>query len=98
MRMTADDNDRAGAASAGCHGFTVVSSDGPCGFVETPLFPPDCKDPDFLVVRMSGPRSPRFRILPTSLVDVIDVSSETVVVAASRRELRRLPERLPLLG
>lgn len=79
-----------------CHGFLVVAADGPCGSIETPLFPPDCNDPDFLVVRVSGRAGPRRVIVPTGLVQRIDSDAETVLVSGTGAELGRLPEMLPL--
>lgn len=79
-----------------CHGFLVVAADGPCGSIETPLFPPDCNDPDFLVVRIGGRTGARRVIMPTGLVQRIDPSAETVRIAGTRDELTRLPEMLPL--
>jgi hypothetical protein len=33
------------------HGYLVVGRDGPLGVVETPLFPPEGDEPDYLVLR-----------------------------------------------
>jgi hypothetical protein len=81
---------------AGCHGFLVVGTDGACGAVETPLFPPDRVDPDFLIVRTGGRVRPRFRVVSTALVEAVDGDSERVLLRLSGEELRRLPEHLPL--
>jgi hypothetical protein len=86
----------ASTSLASCHGYRVVASDGPCGAVETPLFPPGCGDPDFLVLRLGGRVVPRFPILPAGLVVRVDVGAETIVVAAGRDDIRHLPEQLPL--
>jgi hypothetical protein len=80
------------------HGFLAVASDGPCGAVETPLFPPDGGEPDFLVVRIGDRVRPRFPIVPAVFVAEVDPEREVVRLALSRAELRRLPERLPLAG
>jgi hypothetical protein len=81
---------------AGCHGYRVVASDGPCGAVETPLFPPGCGEPDFLVLRVSGGAPPRFPILPAALVLQIDTGEQTIRVDALCDEIARLPGTLPL--
>jgi hypothetical protein len=75
----------------------VIASDGLCGFVETPLFPPDGREPDFVVVRMSGSARARFPIVPVALVEAVDPRAETVVVGLTRAEVGRLPETLPLV-
>lgn len=79
-----------------CHGFLVVAADGPCGSIETPLFPPDCSDPDFFVVRVTGRSGRRRVIVPAGLVQQVDSDAQTVRVSGTRAELRRLPEMLPL--
>jgi hypothetical protein len=76
-------------------GFTVEADDGPAGIVETPLFPPDATEPDFLVLRI-GRLSPRRPIVSTALVEHIDPHARTVRVRGSRADIERLPERLPL--
>lgn len=81
---------------AACHGYAVIASDGLCGFVETPLFPPDGGEADFVVVRMSGRARTRFPIVPVALVEQVDPRSETVNLGLTRAEVRRLPETLPL--
>lgn len=86
----------AGDASTGCHGYTLVASDGPCGTVETPLFPPDSSQPDFLAVRIGDRIQPRFPLVPIALVEDVDTAQETVRIAATADEIRHLPEMLPL--
>lgn len=80
------------------HGFLAVATDGPCGAVETPLFPPDGGEPDFLVVRLGDRVRPRFPIVSTALVAEVDADREVVRLALSRAEVTRLPEYLPLAG
>jgi hypothetical protein len=79
-----------------CHGFLVIAADGPCGSIETPLFPPDCNDPDFLVVRVGGRRGARRVMVPAGLVQHVDADAQTVRISGTRDELARLPEMLPL--
>ena len=86
------------AVLALCSGFSVEASDGTVGVVETPLFPPDGATPDFLVVRVDGHARPRRPVLPAALVDSVDAEARVVHVQASRREVQRLPEHLPLAG
>lgn len=81
---------------ARCHGYLAVATDGPCGVVKTPLFPPEGSDPDFLVVRMGGRIRPRFPVVPTALVSEVDPGRELVVLEATRAEVAALPEHLPL--
>jgi hypothetical protein len=40
------------ATLAHCEGYRVLAADGLVGEVERPLFPPDGKEPDYLVVRV----------------------------------------------
>jgi hypothetical protein len=75
-------------------GFAVEADDGPAGIVETPLFPPDGTEPDFLVLRI-GPLNARRRIVSAALVDRVDRGARTVHVRRSRLEIERLPEHLP---
>jgi hypothetical protein len=74
----------------------VVCADGPCGSVATPLFPPDCRDPDFLVVQLGGRTRPRQLMIPAGLVQAIDPGTQVVRISATNDELKSLPEVLPL--
>jgi hypothetical protein len=82
--------DRASQSPGACHGFTLVGTDGPIGFVETPLFPPDCTDPDFLLVRLrsSGTR----RLVPTGHIETIDPSAQIVHVDQTRADVLAFPD------
>lgn len=86
------------SALACCHGYEVEAEDGPVGVVETPLFPPDCDEPDFLVVRVHvrGRLFPRFPIVPVSLVSEVEPGVRLVRVRGSARSVAQLPEKLPL--
>ncbi len=75
-------------------GFTVEADDGPAGVVETPLFPPDATEPDFLVLRIDPP-SRRRPIVSTALVQRVDPYSRAIRVRGSRADIERLPEHLP---
>ena len=75
-------------------GFAVEADDGPAGVVETPLFPPDGTEPDFLVLRIGGVHSRR-RFVSAALVERVDAAARTVYVRGSRVEIESLPEHLP---
>lgn len=81
---------------ARCHGFDVLAEDGVLGYVETPLFPPDARHPDFLVVRVPAIDHNRFPVLHVSLVRGIDQNARQVHVRMRRSEAALLPEHLPL--
>lgn len=81
---------------AHCSGFSVEATDGRVGEVETPLFPPDAAEPDFLVVRTSGRARVRRPVVATALVERIDLSRRVIVLRGSGREIKALPEHLPL--
>ena len=83
---------------AGSAGFEAVASDGALGTVETPLFPPDAREPDFLVLRIRGWTGTRRPIVSTALVEAVDADRRVVVLASSRREIARLPEHVPIAG
>lgn len=88
---------RAGRDSlAACHGFRVVADDGTVGEVETPLFPPGSREPDYLVLRTGGFLHVRRPIVSVALVAGVDAEQETVFVRGSAREISSLPEHLPL--
>jgi hypothetical protein len=76
-------------------GFAVEADDGWVGVVETPLFPPDRAEPDYLVLRV-GRVHPRRPIVSTLLVERVDPHARIVRVHGSRTDIERLPERLPL--
>ena len=76
------------------HGFLVVASDGPIGEVETPLFPPDADEPDYLVIRTGARR--RRPVVSTALVDHVDAARRLVFLRGSGKEIASLPEHLPL--
>jgi hypothetical protein len=80
-----------------CHGFAVLAKDGPVGTVETPLFPPDGHDPDYLVLHVSTPHGSLRPLVPCALVALVDGERRTVYLAASRDEVAALPGDLPLL-
>lgn len=80
------------------HGYVTVARDGVCGTVETPLFPPDRSEPDFVVLRMDGGRRPRYPVVSSALVEWVDPERELVFLGATRAELSVLPDRSPLVG
>jgi hypothetical protein len=77
-------------------GFDVLASDGLVGVVETPLFPPNAAEPDFLVVRVLQGAQTRRPVLSTALVESVDVERRAVCVRGPSHTLVRLPERLPI--
>ena len=77
-------------------GFEVVASDGVLGVVETPLFPPDVAEPDFLVVRVGSGEETRRPVVAAALVSDVDPARRRVSVTGPRGLLARLPEHLPI--
>ena len=51
-----------------CHGYLAVANDGPVGTVETPLFPPDVDEPDYIVVRIQQGLRSRLPVVTAALV------------------------------
>jgi hypothetical protein len=84
---------------ADCAGFVAMASDGVLGVVETPLFPQDAAEPDFLVLRVhDSPGWPGTRrpIVSTALVLEIDPELRIVRLGGRIGEIVRLPERVPI--
>jgi hypothetical protein len=77
-------------------GFAAIARDGVLGTVETPLFPPDAREPDFLVIRAGPWPRTRRSIVSTALVEDVDVERRCVRLAASKRDIDRLPEHVPI--
>jgi hypothetical protein len=67
-----------------------------CGAVETPLFPADSAEPDYLIVRLASRVRRALPIVPVALVESVDVEREVVYVAATRHELAAFPQHLPV--
>ena len=87
-----------GLLLAGSAGFRAIARDGPLGAVETPLFPPDAREPDFLVLRTGSGLRVRRPIVSTALVEAVDADRRVVRLAGSRREIASLPEHVPIAG
>lgn len=83
-------------ALASCNGFLVEASDGEVGEVETPLFPPDRSEPDYLVLRVRGRLRVRRPVVATALVGEVDPCRRRVRVHGTKGQIERLPEHLPL--
>jgi hypothetical protein len=84
-------------ALAGSHGFRALADDGPVGRVETPIFPPDSRDPDYLILRAEGEgQRARHPVVPVALVENVDLQRRVVHLRGTVRELAHLPESLPL--
>jgi hypothetical protein len=81
---------------ANCSGFDVEAADGVVGKVETPLFPPDAAVPDYLVIRAARHGRVHRPVVATTLVERIDLGRRVIVLRGTKREIRRLPENLPL--
>jgi hypothetical protein len=84
---------------AGSHGFTALAEDGPVGRVETPIFPPDSREPDYLILRAEeeGQRT-RHPVVPIVLVESVDLEQRVVQLRGTVSQLASLPESLPLTG
>ncbi len=87
-----------GRLLAGCHGYVVAASDGLLGEVETPVFPPDSPEPDYLVVRVGAAGQSRLPVIPTSLIQEVNPERRLVRVRGTREELAQLPENLPVVA
>jgi len=83
-------------ALASCNGYLVEASDGAVGEVETPLFPADRSEPDFLVLRVRGRLRVRHPVVATALVGEVDPRRRLVRVEGTKGQIERLPEHLPL--
>jgi hypothetical protein len=81
---------------ASSSGYAVEASDGHVGEVETPLFPPDRSDPDYLVIRVGGTAGLRRPVVATVLVEEVDDAHGLVRVRGTKDEIATLPEHLPL--
>ena len=85
-------------ALAHCHGFVAVASDGQLGEIETPLFPPDWREPDYLIVRTMRDDNHRLRrpVIPIGLVDEVDEERKMLYLRGTVRQLAHMPESVPL--
>jgi hypothetical protein len=81
---------------ASCNGYVVQASDGRVGEVETPLFPPDRSEPDYLVLRIGGHLGIRHPVLATTLVEEVDSRRRVIRVSGTKGQIEKLPEHLPL--
>jgi hypothetical protein len=92
------EGDPAVTALARSAGFVMTADDGRVGEIETPLFPGDDVEPDYLVVRtrLRGRLMPRFPVVPVCLVTRCDVTRRSVRVRGPAATIRSLPETLPL--
>lgn len=79
-----------------CAGFEVRANDGVLGIVETPLFPADVAEPDFLVVRVGDGARARRPVVSTAFVEAVDAQQRIVFVHGRTGHLARLPEHLPI--
>lgn len=89
-----DRRDRKQSPLACSHGSLVVASDGLVGEVETPFFPPDADEPDFLLVHRRRRLRSRRPVVHVSLVRHVEPS--VVFLCATSDDVDRLPEHLPL--
>jgi hypothetical protein len=80
----------------GTAGYRVTASDGWLGVVETPLFPPDAAEPDFLLLRVDGWPRTRRPVVSVSRVEAVDVHHGTVHIRGRREEIAALSEQLPI--
>lgn len=89
-----------GSALARCHGFLAIAADGQLGEIETPLFPPDWREPDYLIVRTTHEANQRLRrpVIPVSLVEHVDEEQKVLRLRGAVKQLAHMPEALPLTG
>ena len=83
-------------ALARCHGFLAIGDDGPVGAVETPIFPPDRADPDYLVLRLGSVLRRRRPVVSTALVEDVDPRRGLLYLRGRKEDVAQLPEQLPL--
>jgi hypothetical protein len=83
-------------ALASCNDYLVDAIDGHIGEVETPLFPPDGSEPDYLILRVSGSGGARRRVVTAALVEEVDSRQRLVRLHLTKEQIKRLPEDLPL--
>lgn len=76
-------------------GYLVVADDGPVGQIEIALEAPD-PGTDYVVVRARGRLLGRHPVVSSHLVCAVDRARHLVYVRGTRRQIRRLPESLPL--
>lgn len=81
-----------------CHGYRVDAEDGAAGVVQTPLFAPDCDEPDYLLVRTDADLGARRALVAVALVSGVHPDSMVVSLAGPRAALALLPETLPLVA
>lgn len=83
-------------ALASCNDYLVDAIDGHVGEVETPLFPPDGSEPDYLVLRVVGPSGVRRPVVTTAVVEEVDSRQRRVRLHLTREQVDGLPDDLPL--
>jgi hypothetical protein len=83
-------------ALASCNDYLVDAIDGHVGEVETPLFPPEGAEPDYLVLRVVGPSGVRRPMVTTALVEEVDSRQRLVRLHLTKEQIKSLPEDLPL--
>ena len=66
------------------------------GEVVTPLFPRDAAVPDFLIVKTSSRARIRRPVVATAVVERIDLTRKVIGLRGNEREIKGLPEHLPL--
>jgi hypothetical protein len=81
-----------------CHGFTAVARDGEVGEIIALVFPPDRREPDFIVVRAGRRTRERRPLVTTALVSDIDPRRRLVFLDVTMDDVMALPEELPVLG
>jgi hypothetical protein len=81
---------------ASCNDYLVEGIDGHVGKVETPLFPPDGSEPDYLVLRVAVPSGVLRPVVTTALVESVDQRQRLVRLRVTKKLVSLLPEHLPL--
>jgi hypothetical protein len=95
MEHTLNDESTRVALSAS-RGYLLVADDGPVGRVELPLERPEQPGADYVVVRARGRFVGRHPVVSSQIVRRVDRARRLVFVRGTSRQIRRLPERLPL--
>ncbi len=89
-------NSSTSLALSSSRGYLLVAEDGPVGRVELPLEQPERPGADYVVVRARGRLLGRHPVVPAQLVRSVDRARRLIYVRGTRRQIRRLSERLPL--
>lgn len=76
-------------------GFRVMARDGEAGVVEQVLFWSDTRLPDYLVVGSGRWFFGHKSVLPTNMIEDIDINAKQIAMGLSCSEIHSAPEFLP---